>query len=202
MRMPEHPETSTPASLWAALRHYLETAFALFGGPECIAALGFLSPRLRRDMLSWLRPLEQALRALIYAEALAAPQPPAPASKPREHVKRTRRWIESDPDRPEEWRVRFALLAPAPRASSGAARGKSALISAWPVAERFESLIRAFNNPAPLVRRMARLIARAASRVAKQLRFKPRAQRGPCDWLLEAVAPRTTRVADTSGTLR
>jgi hypothetical protein len=47
--------------------------------------------------------------------------------------------------------------------------------SAWPLAERYEALVRAFNNPAPFARRLARRLIATPKRLATLLRAPPEA---------------------------
>ncbi len=46
---------------------------------------------------------------------------------------------------------------------AGRRRCINRFISTWPSAERFEALVRAFNDPAPYVKRLARLLKRKAT---------------------------------------
>ncbi|MBI3439273.1 MAG: hypothetical protein HY054_11610 [Proteobacteria bacterium] len=53
---------------------------------------------------------------------------------------------------------------------------KGRFYSAWPLAERYEALIRVFNNPAPRAKRLATRLHALTHRVAELLRAPPEAQ--------------------------
>ncbi|WP_158766269.1 hypothetical protein [Terricaulis silvestris] len=55
---------------------------------------------------------------------------------------------------------------------SSPARGGAKFHSAWPIAERFEALLRVYNNPAPYARRLARRL-RALPRLIATVLHKP-----------------------------
>jgi hypothetical protein len=48
--------------------------------------------------------------------------------------------------------------------------------SAWPLAERYEALIRVFNDPAPYARRLARHLHATPHRLAGALKAPPEAR--------------------------
>jgi hypothetical protein len=173
------PVTYAPPILWAAARALITTIFALFGEPSAIAAQHTHTKPARALLLKWLRAGEACLRHLLLIEAAAYAKPNTrPLLRPSR--KRTRRLMTFEADKPEEWRVSFRVLhlprrrggsversetkgdvgARAPSDAFGVtspARGgeKRRFFSAWPLAERAEALLRAFNNPAPHARRLA-----------------------------------------------
>lgn len=55
--------------------------------------------------------------------------------------------------------------------------------SAWPLAERYEALIRVYNNPAPYAQRLARRLHAAPHRIGETLRFPPEAEHRIEDFL-------------------
>src|SRR5262249_35617683 len=123
-------------------------------------------------------------------EALALPTSP-PAMGRLGGGQRVRRLHTQDPENSETWRVTFRVTGSSTRLRFAKAAQASALIQqdsetlllpeervarlegkttgsagrftpTWPAAERFEALLRAFNDPAPYVKRLARLIQRNA----------------------------------------
>lgn len=159
-------DDGTPAALWRTLRYFIVSMFTLFGAPEVIARLHTLTREQHKDILAWLRPLEALLRKLIYLDAVELDLPRPTPRTPRAPRQRPRRLVEHDPDKPEDWRVSFKVCAPTARATATRSRNPSRFVSAWPIAERFEALLRGFNEPAPLVRRLARLLRKRPERAA------------------------------------
>ncbi len=75
------------------------------------------------------------------------------------------------PDRPDAWRVTFRTMErerPRLRLGGRSHRAPLKFYSAWPIAERFEALLRVHNNPAPFAKRLARRLS--AVRVADILK--------------------------------
>lgn len=167
---------TAPIALWRIAQAFLNILYNLFGSPEDVALRHTLTREPYNLMLSWLRVGEAMMRRLIAIEAAAFPKP---NTRPllRATRQRKRRAIGFDHDEPEKWRVSFRCLVNGARrlrrrkpalarrlgnAPPEAARSTSPKFhSAWPLAERYEALIRAFNDPAPIARRLAhRLYAR------------------------------------------
>ncbi|MEZ5995561.1 MAG: hypothetical protein R3C25_07375 [Hyphomonadaceae bacterium] len=185
------PVTYAPPLLWAAARALLSTLFTLFGEPAQIAAQHTHGPGERSLLLKWLRAGEALMRHLLLIEAAhyAKPNTRPLLRAPR---KRTRRLMSFEADKPEAWRVSFRVLLdrPAQARNSGANRGlslskaggrkrlsreerwcaerwaKPQFFSAWPLAERAEAMLRAFNNPEPFARRLARRLHATPHRAA------------------------------------
>jgi hypothetical protein len=153
----------SPQGLWRALRHYFEWLLNVIGDGAAVAHMHTLTRKQRDDVLTWLRPVEALLRRLIFLDAMALPHEAPRAPSVRVKRARIRRVVENKPDAPEDWHVRFRLVDPPARASLQQRRGAGAPhahFSAWPLAERIEAALRAFNDPAPLARRLARLLRR------------------------------------------
>ena len=178
------PVTHAPPILWAAARALISTIFALFGEPSAIAAQHTHRKSERTLLLKWLRAGEALMRHLLLIEAAHYAKPNTRPLL-RTSRKRTRRLTTFEADKPEAWRVSFRCLkSPALRQAQGARnantdrglslsktgkrkrlsreerwcadyRPKPKFYNAWPVAERAEALLRAFNNPAPHARRLA-----------------------------------------------
>lgn len=162
-----------PLPLWRAAGAFLETLFNLFGAPGRLAARHTILGPEHKPILNWLRCAEALMRRLLFIEASHYPKPNI---RPLLHTKRARkrRTMEFWPDKPEQWRVSFRVFTSADRrlAAGKLARperlsaahtpcrleagGPQTFHSAWPLAERFEALLRVHNNPAPYVRRLSR----------------------------------------------
>jgi hypothetical protein len=128
---------------------------------------------------------EALLRRLLLIEAAAldlAARPPR-ARAPRQRV---RRRFEFWPDKPEDWRVSFRCFQASQAretktgrgpsracAVSSAARDVGRFRDAWPLAERYEALIRAFNTPHPHARRLARRLRAEPKALAAVLAAAP-----------------------------
>ncbi|PZO46497.1 MAG: hypothetical protein DCF16_18900 [Alphaproteobacteria bacterium] len=168
-----------PLPLWRAAGAFLETLFNLFGAPERLAARHTILGPEHKHILNWLRCAEALMRRLLFIEASHYPKPNI---RPLLYAKRARkrRTMEFWPDRPEQWRVSFRVFPSSPAHSGGSAERRSrkakgplapsdrfaisssarggdvTFHSAWPLAERFEALLRVHNNPAPYARRLSR----------------------------------------------
>jgi len=161
------PQTTAPPALWRIARALICVLHDLFGAPSDIARAHSLTHAAYKLLLSWIQVGEAMMRRLIAIEAAAFPKP---NTRPllRAPRKRARRMMEFWPETPDDWRVSFRCLAAAHRVSARAPRkppqrvpGSPIFHSAWPLAERYEALIRVFNNPLPAARRLAaRLHAR------------------------------------------
>jgi len=172
-------QTTAPPALWRIARAFICVLHDLFGDPSDIARAHTLTRAAYKLLLSWLRVGEAMMRRLIAIEAAAFPAAPI-AERTRTKRKRVRRLMEFWPEKPDEWRVYFRCSASAPRMlrqaqhdasephdktplpksvtlslSKGDAKAPL-LHNAWPIAERYEALIRAFNDPLRYARRLAR----------------------------------------------
>lgn len=169
------PVRTAPLVLWRAAEAFLRMLHALFGAPEDVAGEYVLGRARHTLIASWLRCAEAMLRRLILIEAAARPQhTPHP---PRAARQRARKLMHFYADQPEAWRVRFPMCAAPRRARPRAASHAKAHASrsAWPLAERYEALIRAFNDPAAYAARTARRLQRDPHRLAHALRAPPEA---------------------------
>jgi hypothetical protein len=185
--MTSAPTRSAPIAVWRIAEAFMHALCGLFGNPEDVAAEDTLSAKTHALLRDWIRAGEAILRKLLLIEAAALPSAPRGALTPsRRRTPRKRKLMYFTHDKPEKWRVSFRYLPSSPacggsaerseakgdvtRAPSDAfgvsspARGgdKIRFHSAWPLAERYEALVRVFNNPAPY-----------AARLAKRLRAKP-----------------------------
>src|ERR1041384_4035314 len=97
---------TAPLALWSIAQTFLNTLFALFGGPERIAFQHTHTGKQRALLLPWLRAGEALMRTLLLIEASAYPKPNTrPLLRaPRKHVKRI---VGFDDNKPETWRVSF-----------------------------------------------------------------------------------------------
>ncbi|MEQ1820477.1 MAG: hypothetical protein ABL871_17895 [Terricaulis sp.] len=235
---------TAPPALWRVAQAFLATLHMLFGDPTAVATRHTLTGKAHAHMASWLRCAEAMFRRLILIEASAIAKPNTrPLLKPRRS--RTLKRYEFWPEKPQDWRVRFRMFAPAPRAPkprppglAAAARleqlrklgakpgepiyicreerpapparalslskgGKSRTAvrqaqgskqriraqdcfwvherdlkplvfrSAWPLAERYEALLRVIADPAPYARRVAARLHATPHRLAEALRAPP-----------------------------
>lgn len=174
----------------------MHTLYALFGAPEDVAADHTLTRAAHTLMASWLRCAEAMLRRLLLIEASAFPKP---NTRPLLHEKRkrTRREMSFTAGNPEAWRVSFRCFAsmqrqrPRRRKPAPAVRKiqldrrdrwhqdrwtRPTFASAWPLAERYEAILRVFNNPEPYARRLARRLHATPHRIREALRAPPEAE--------------------------
>jgi len=194
------PITNAPPILWAALRALITTIFALFGEPQRIAAQHTHRKSERTLLLKWLRAGEALMRHLLLIEAAHHAKPNTrPLLRANKLLlgKRRRRPMSFEADKPEAWRVSFRVLHLPPRRGGSAerseakgdvdgarapsdafgvsspARGgdKRRFYSAWPLAERAEALLRAFNNPEPYAKRLAARLHTTPHRAADITRY-------------------------------
>lgn len=170
-----------PIALWRVASRLLITLFNLFGEPQQLA---FQHTVVRRDydlICNWLRTVEALFRKLLFIEASYYAVNLAPGRQ-RAKRKRVRRVMTFVPERPEEWRVTFRMerARPRPRTSVRVIAGDDARApylapttfhSAWPLAERFEALLRVHNDPAPYAKRLARRLR--AERIDAMLKEPP-----------------------------
>jgi hypothetical protein len=179
------PITTAPIELWRIAREYIVSLFNLFGAPEAIAGQPLYADT-RKLLLQWLRTGEAIMRQLLLIEASAlGPLPPPPP--PRSRKPRIRRRVEFFADKPEDWRVSFRIFMergrPRPRVhvSPNQTRARTPALhkffNPWPIAERAEALLRAFNNPEPYARRLARRLRGQPHRAKPLLTLPPNWER-------------------------
>lgn len=147
--------TTAPPELWRIARWFICTLHDIFGGPDLIAQHHTLSRKAYTLLLSWLRVGEAMMRRLIAIEAAAFPA--RANTKPRTPRQRTRRLVAFHPDKPDDWRVSFRCFLDRrnPRRRNAKTGATQRFHDAWPLAERYEALIRAFNDPLRYARRLA-----------------------------------------------
>lgn len=187
------PHRHAPRALWRIAAGFLNTLYTLFGAPEDVAARHTLRRDAHKFLTSWLRVGEAVLRRLLLIEAAAYSKPNV---RPLLKAKRTRvrKPYAFFPESPETWRVSFRCFHASPvhggggRAATGridcllnyrAARADCSpetwgarpmsFRSAWPLAERYEALIRVFNDPTYAARRLARRLHATPHRVGEVL---------------------------------
>ena len=173
---PDPDDRQAPLPLWRAVRVFLCELFSVFGEPQELAPRT-LTLKQHQLIVPWIRAGEALLRRFIFLEAAIiledeSANPPAARKMTiaqRSATKtRQRKRVEHDPDHPESWHVSFKTLPGQARARARRAgtqsnassvtpgSGVKSLRSAWPLAERFEALLRAYNDPMPYARRLAR----------------------------------------------
>jgi len=172
-------QTTAPTALWRVAAAFMHILQALFGAPEDVAARDTLRLAAHKLLASWLRAGEAMMRRLLLIEA-AAYSKPNTSPLLRAPRKRTRKLMSFTAGAPEEWRVSFRcfLGPPASRRPAPARAGSPSTLhnaparlrSAWPLAERYEALLRVFNNPLPHASRLARQLYAAPHRLCELLR--------------------------------
>jgi len=150
---------TAPRAFWLLAQSILNTLYNLFGEPQDIAQQGWVSRQSHALMARWIRSAEALLRRLLLLEAAALKLPPAPAPRRALRV-RKRRLHEFYPEDPQTWRVSLRCSAPQNRRRGGRTRRGGALCDTFVLALRYEALLRAYNDPAPYARRLARRLAR------------------------------------------
>lgn len=168
---------AAPLDLWRIASGFLNTLYNLFGAPEDIAHGYALTREAHKLLSAWLRAGEALLRRLLLieagarVEAIGAPRAKA-ARTPQANQQKPQRLFK--PQAPEQWRVSFKCFAPR-RVKTVQQRKRSRrfaprpMLSAWPLAERYEAMLRVVNNPAPHAIRLARRLAAAPGRIAALL---------------------------------
>jgi hypothetical protein len=185
------PHRHAPLALWRIAQGFLNVLYATFGAPEDVAARHTLTRHAHALMAAWLRAGEMLMRRLLLIEAAAYPKPNIRPLLSKKRV-RARQLMGFSPDEPEKWRVRFRCFTHPPSGVSGVthtqtqkerdARKASAvgvchpikpatLRSAWPLAERYEALIRVFNDPTKYAQRLARRLYAGPHRVVEVLAY-------------------------------
>jgi len=152
------PRTA-PLELWLLADNFLNTFYALFGAPLDVMRSIMVSLPTYRMMRSWLRAGEVLMRRLLLLEAIAHEvEPHTRKRSPRQRKGVLERYTFT-PNNPEAWRVSFRCLVETQRCRAYKRRGRRCVIDSYfarPLAERFEALLRVFNDPAPFARRLAR----------------------------------------------
>ena len=172
------------------------TLFNLFGEPQDLAFQHSINARDYKLACNWLRTVEALFRRLLLIEASHYAREMEQA-KPRTHSKRQRREMAFFPENPDAWRVTFRTLDGGRPRPHGAVHGQSPALdrlndagedargpmrlparfhSAWPLAERFEALLRVHNDPTPYAKRLARRLYAAPQRVACIIKEPPELQ--------------------------
>lgn len=179
------PHRAAPRAFWLIAQHFFHVLWTLFGNPEDLARRHTLTKKDYTLTLSWLRVAEALMRRLLLIEA-AALTLPAARSAVRSSGKRTRRLVSFSEDKPEDWRVSFRCAGanmdrrpprrPTPPPAGETPAVPTRFFSAWPLAERYEALVRAFNNPTPFARRLANRVKAELTRIAAILRAPIEAQ--------------------------
>jgi len=173
---PEPPtDRKAPIALWRFARRFFCNLHLAWGNPCDVAAMPFLSRKIRDLFASWIRVGEAVMRRMLLIEAALLDVPPPSRRQPAGKMPavRKRKLIEFHADKPEDWRVSFNCISQAERRlPAGTSRTRIAenqpqsrledgapttgYFSAWPLALRYEALFRAFNDPQPYARRLAR----------------------------------------------
>ena len=187
-------DENSPLNLWRALRDYIRAACAMFGAPAALASRRVVPRDEYKGFLPWLSACENLLRKLLFLDAVKLEPygPPAPRRPAPTHAGEgaggpyVAKPAAFNPNAPDSWKVSFKLGAYGPPASRrrltcrrDAGGPKPDTAPSRLIALRLEALIRAFNNPAPLVKRLARLLHRDRARVsvytaAPKQRIQPR----------------------------
>jgi hypothetical protein len=134
----QSPDTNP---IWTRARAMFARAVAMLGDAAAIAALAALTPRLRRQIVAWLAPLEHVVRKLLLAEAAALTRAEVERAKHEVRIERVplrgmaQHWSaglqtrmcttaaarrgSEDPRsmnlaRPETWREQFSFALPRP----------------------------------------------------------------------------------------
>jgi len=170
-----------PRALWLVAQAFLALLHNLFGAPEDVARQHTLTHKAYKLFIPWLRAGETLLRQLLVIEASFYGKP---NTRPLLHSsrQRVRKLMHFTADEPEKWRVSFRCFidrarTPRPKPLRAARQRLSraerrsyehfkpvTFHDAWPLAERYEALLRVFNDPCPYARRLARRLYAAPHR--------------------------------------
>ena len=162
----------------------LVTLFNLFGEPQVLAFRHTVVGRDYKLILNWLRTVEALFRQLLLIEASHYAHEQAP-TKLRTKRQRERRLMTFHPETPDAWRVTFRTTESQRGGTHrrGWKEKRSELYlapttfhAAWPLAERFEALLRVHNDPAPYAKRLARRLYAKPERIASIMREPPELQ--------------------------
>jgi hypothetical protein len=173
------PIRNAPIALWRVAEAFLHTLHNLFGAPEDVAFRHTLTLAPYRLLLSWIRVGEAMLRRLLLIEAAALPKPNTRPILWPTHKKRARRMMEFFDDKPEDWRVSFrcqcdirvrkATHKRVTLSRSQRDASPPSFHSVWPLAERYEALLRVFNDPTGYAKRLARRLYANAVKALRAL---------------------------------
>jgi hypothetical protein len=161
MSFAAEPPRHAPIEFWRVALAFITTFFNLFGAPEEIAAGDTLTAKTHAQIVRWLRAGEAYLRRLLLIEAAALTPNIEKPVLGRRKTRRVRKLRYFTADKPEQWRVSFRCIVhrniPNQETRRKAERKGEPVrfYSAWPLAERAEALLRAYNNPAPHAQRLA-----------------------------------------------
>lgn len=176
------PIRHAPIALWRVAEAFLHLLHNMFGAPEDVARGETLSRKAHALLLEWLKAGEAMMRRLLLFEAAA--YPPQPPRKSRARRKRARTLMSFTADEPEKWRTSFRCFLdrrrPRPPTSQNAGEApavQTRALSAWPLAERYEALLRVFNDPTRYARRLAARLRAAPHRRAELMRAPDNAHR-------------------------
>lgn len=179
------PRTA-PLALWRIAEAFLHVLYSLFGAPEDVAREHTLTRAAHTLLLSWLRVGEALMRRLLVIEAAVYPgalQSNEPGTSCRQPRQRARKLMSFTPENPEDWRVSFRCFSSSPAMSGGSVETRSGetkgqvapsdrpagFHSAWPLAERYEALLRVFNAPHAYARRLAKRLHAQPQRLSAVL---------------------------------
>jgi len=173
----QSPDHRAPLILWRAAQAFLAIVFDLFGAPEQLAARHTLTLKDHQLCAQWLRAAEALMRRMLFIEAALVELGPPASSRQNDSAgkmpaPRPRQLIGFDADHPEAWRVSFRCFNPDRRLPAGKKKcrqdaGAPKFCSAWPMAERFEAMLRVCNNPAPFAKRLAARLRKAPALVQR-----------------------------------
>lgn len=187
MSAPLSPQRFAPLALWREASRLLVTLFNLFGEPHVLAFRHNVVGRDYKLILNWLRTVEALFRQLLLIEASHYAHDQEP-TKPRAKRPRERREMTFTDENPDAWRVTFRVLDRGPSGPHVVRRQNAGLKArepylppttfhdAWPLAERFEALLRVHNDPAPYAKRLARRLHAKPERIASIMREPPELQ--------------------------
>jgi hypothetical protein len=184
---------------WDKIAFYLQHALSLFGDPAKLAQQLWISLRDFRLFSHCIRPLEAAVRQLIFIAALELAPMTLPAMPERKYRARlgmpANAGATFEPSKPETWRASFKLSAvtmdrrrPAgmrPSVSTNASEDAGgpytpARISSAASAQRLEALLRTYEQRDKLAAALARKLARNAAKALDYvLRRKPKRGKFP-----------------------
>ncbi len=176
--MSDAPLRTAPLALWRIAESFFDLLYNLFGTPAHLAEQHTITHRAYALMAPWLRAAEALMRRLLIVEARAYPKPNTrPLLRPSRPRMRQLRYFTHDA--PQAWRVSFRVFIDRnprpPSTRAGQTRALPRFHNAWPLAERYEALLRVFNNPAPYARRLAARLHATPHRLTPALRAPPAA---------------------------
>jgi hypothetical protein len=110
-------EEITPASLWETLLYYIQCIVPMFGSAKAIAEKHTLNREEHFHLQGWLFRCEEFFRRMLFLDALnQLPETPEPKQRTEPIIQRetSRAPTLFDPEHPETWRVRFAIVSSVP----------------------------------------------------------------------------------------